>query len=144
MPLFVWHPNYTSLILIRGTRYELATYSGVGLAHMLTFQYVLIPQRVQQFVGLAFFSFRTSSILSKGIPITALGPLLPIPCPFISNQHTSCAHLGLLPAVLWLDLLYPWSFGLLRVWASCALQLHPNIREIDIIFPQGSHKATSR
>jgi len=50
----------------------------------------------------------------------------------------------LLPVVLWLDLLYPWSFGLLRVRASCALQLHPNIREIDIIFPHGSHKAISR
>ena len=100
MPLFVWHPNYTSLTLIRGTRYELATCSGVGLAHMLTSQYVLIPQRVQQFVGLAFLSFRTSSILSKGIPINALGPLLPTLCPFVLNQHISYVHLGLLPAVL--------------------------------------------
>ena len=100
MPLFVWHPNYTSLTLIRGTRYELATGSGVGLAHMLTSQYVLIYPRVQQFVDLAFLSFRTSSILSKGIPITTLGPLLPILCPFVSNQHTSYVHLGLLPAVL--------------------------------------------
>ena len=95
--------------------------------------------------GLSFhFFFRTSSFLSKGIPITTLGPLLPILCPFVSIQHTSYVHLGLLPAVLWLDLLYPWSFGLLRVRGSYALQLHPNIREIDIIFPQGSHMATSR
>ena len=121
-----------------------ATCSGVRLAHMLTSQYFLIYPRVRQIMDLAFLSFRISLTPSKGIPITTLGPLLPIPCPFVSNKHTSYVHLGLLPAVLWLDLLYPWSFGLLRVRASCALQLYPNIREINIVFPQGSHKAISR
>ena len=110
-----------------------ATCSGLGLAPMLSSQYVLIYPRVQQFVDLAFISFRTSSFLSKGIPITTLGPLLPILCPFVSNQHIYHVHLGLLPAVLWLDLSYPWSFRPLLVRASCALQLHPNIREIDIV-----------
>ena len=66
MPLFVWHPNYTSLTLIRGTRYELATGPGVGLARMLTSQYVLVYPRVRQIMDLAFLSFRISSILSKG------------------------------------------------------------------------------
>ena len=122
----------------------LATCSGVRLAHMLTSQYFLIYPRVRQIVDLAFLSFRISSILSEGIPITALGPLLSIPCPFVSNQHTFYVHLGLLPTVLWLDLLYPWSFGPLLVWASCALQHHPIIREIDIVFHQGSHKAISQ
>ena len=144
MPLFVWHPNYTSLTLIRGTRYELATGSGVGLARMLTSQYVLVYPRVQQFMDLNFLFFPTLINPFQGIPITSLGPLFPILCPFESNQHTSYVHLGLLPAVLWLDLLYPWSLGLLLVRASCALQLHPNIREIDIVFPQGSHKAISQ
>jgi len=94
--------------------------------------------------GLSFPFFPNLIHPFQGIPLTLLGPLFPILCPFVSNQHTSCSHLGLLPAVLWLDLLYPWSFGLLRVRASCALQLHPNIREIDIVFPQRSHKTTSR
>ena len=94
--------------------------------------------------GLSFPFFPNLIHPFQGIPLTLLGPLFPIPYPFVSNQHTYHVHLGLLPAVLWLDLSYPWSFGLLRVRASCALQLHPNIREIDIVFPQGSHKAIPR